>query len=181
VGRPLDGTTVEVIAPGGAPAPAGTPGELVVRGPHVTMGYWRAAEETALRFRAAAGGDRALFTGDTFRRDEGGFLYFEGRHDAQVKRRGFRISLLDIESAALAVPGVAGAVAVLPSADGELHLFVAGGDPALTAGAVQRALRERLEAYKIPDRIHVQPSLPTTPHGKADRQRLRELAARSRP
>ncbi len=51
----------------------------------------------------------------------------------------------------------------------------------LTAGAVLRALRERLEAYKIPDRIHVQPSLPTTPHGKADRQRLRELAARSRP
>jgi acyl-coenzyme A synthetase/AMP-(fatty) acid ligase len=180
VGRPLDGTTVEVIAPGGAVAPAGTSGELVVRGPHVTMGYWRAAEETTLRFRDAIGGARTLFTGDTFRRDADGFLYFEGRHDAQVKHRGFRISLLDIESAALALPGVAGAVAV-PSADGELDLFVAGGDPALTAGAVLRGLRERLEAYKIPDRIHVQPSLPTTPHGKADRQRLRELAARSRP
>lgn len=167
VGRPLDGTSVEVIDPDGLPVPDGTAGELVVRGPHVTMGYWRAPEETALRF-----GPRTLFTGDTCRRDRDGFLYFEGRGDLQAKRNGFRFSLLEIESAALAVPGVAEAATVPGSDDGELHLFVATADATVTSDAVLRLLRGRLEPYKIPDRIHVVASLPTTPHGKVDRRSL---------
>lgn len=181
VGRPLDGTAAEVVAPDGRPAPDGVAGELVVRGPHVTMGYWRAPEETARRFRPDACGRPALFTGDTCRRDADGYLYFEGRGDSQTKRRGFRISLLEIESAALAVAGAAGAAVVAPPDTDELHLFLAGEGSSVNADAVFRELRERLEPHKIPDRIHVVASLPTTPHGKVDQQRLRALAAGTSP
>lgn len=176
VGRPLDGTSAEIIEPSGRIAPDGVQGELVVRGPHVTMGYWRAPDETARHFRVAADGTRVLFTGDTCRRSADGYLYFEGRDGAQSKRRGFRISLLEIESAALAVAGAVGAAAIAVPQRDELHLFVASGDSAVATDAVLRELRERLEPYKMPDRIHVVASLPTTPHGKVDQQRLYALA-----
>ena len=175
VGRPLDGTTVRVLAESGEPAQPGQQGDLVVAGPHVTMGYWRMPEETALRFGTAADGSAVLFTGDTGRMDAEGFVYFEGRSDAQIKRHGFRMSLLELESAALAVPGVAAAAAVAES--DELCLFVTTLDDRATAAGVLRALRERVEAHVLPDRIEVVPSLPTTPHGKIDRRSLAATAA----
>jgi acyl-coenzyme A synthetase/AMP-(fatty) acid ligase len=177
VGRPLDGTTAEVVLSDGSIAPDDTPGELVVSGPHLTMGYWRAPEETARRFRAAEDGNSLLFTGDTCRKSADGYLYFEGRGDAQTKRRGFRISLLEIESAALAVAGTVSAAAVAPPHSDELHLFLTGDGYAVSADAMIRELRERLEPHKIPDRIHVLAALPTTSHGKVDQQRLCALAA----
>lgn len=177
VGRPLDGTAAEVVLADGRVAPDDTPGELVVSGPHVTMGYWRAPEETAHRFREAADGTRLLFTGDTCRRSADGYLYFEGRGDAQTKRRGFRISLLEIESAALAITGTVSAAAVAPPDSDELHLFLTSYGYAGSADAVIHELRERLEPHKMPDRVHVVPSLPTTSHGKVDQQRLCALAA----
>ena len=176
VGRPLDGTVAEVLAPDGTRVADGVPGELVVRGPHVALGYWRAPEETSRRFRVAGDGSRALLTGDTCRRTADGYLYFEGRDDAQVKRRGFRISLVEIEAAALAAPGVVSASAVALAESDSLHLFVAGGGEPPSGAALTRALRERLEPHKIPDRVHVVESLPRTPHGKVDRRRLCALA-----
>jgi acyl-CoA synthetase (AMP-forming)/AMP-acid ligase II len=177
VGRPLDGTIAEVVLSDGSVAPHDTPGELVVSGPHLTMGYWRALEETAHRFRVADDGTRLLFTGDTCRKSADGYLYFEGRGDAQTKRRGFRISLLEIELAALAVAGTVSAAAVAPPHSDELHLFLTSDGYAVSADAMIRELRERLEPHKIPDRIHVIASLPTTSHGKVDHQRLCALAA----
>jgi acyl-coenzyme A synthetase/AMP-(fatty) acid ligase len=177
IGRPLDGTAAEVLLPDGSVAPADTPGELVVSGPHLTMGYWRAPEETARRFRHAEDGTRLLFTGDTCRRSADGYLYFEGRADRQTKHRGFRISLLEIESAAVAVTGTASAAIIAPPDTDMLHLFLTGDDYALSADAVIRQLRERLEPHKLPDHIHILSSLPTTSHGKVDQQRLCALAA----
>ena len=172
VGRPLDDTTAEVVDADGRPLPAGCCGELVVRGRHVTQGYWRAPEETAARFATTADGQRMLRTGDICRRDDAGFLYFEGRRDAQRKRRGFRISLLEIESVALAVPEVAHAVAVQPLDGDELHLFVTAPPRTVTGDDVLQTLRDRLEPYKVPDRVHVWTELPETPHGKVDRSTL---------
>jgi acyl-CoA synthetase (AMP-forming)/AMP-acid ligase II len=172
VGRPLDGTIVEVVDKNGRPALDGTPGELVVRGPHVTMGYWRNPEETAQRFVTAADGTRMLFTGDIGRRSADGYIYFEGRRDVQAKHRGFRISLREIELAALEVSGTASAAAVASSKTDELHLFLTQQSSTLSESTVFRSLRERLEPYKIPDRIHLVASLPTTPHGKVDQQKL---------
>jgi acyl-CoA synthetase (AMP-forming)/AMP-acid ligase II len=172
VGRPLDGTTVEVVGKDGSVAPDGTLGELVVRGPHVTMGYWRNPEETARRFVTAADGTRLLFTGDICSRSADGYIYFEGRRDAQAKHRGFRISLREIESAALAVSGTTSAAVIASSDTDELHLFLTRQSSALNESIVLRKLRERLEPYKIPDQIHLVASLPTTPYGKVDQQKL---------
>lgn len=172
VGRPLDGTSVEIVDQDGSPVRDGAPGELVVRGPHVTDGYWRAPAETALRFAVDEDGTRVLRTGDICRRDAAGFLYFEGRADTQVKRRGFRISLLEIEAAASAVPGVVRAAAV-STPDHELHLFVETDPERVTSSNILRVLSDRLEPFKIPDRIHFVPVLPTTENGKLDRRSLR--------
>lgn len=176
VGRPLDGTSATVILSDGSVAPDETPGELVVSGQHLTMGYWRAPEETARRFRVAEDGTRLLFTGDTCRRSADGYLYFEGRGDAQTKRGGFRISLLEIESAALSVTGTASAAVIAPPRSSVLHLFLTGSSQTVNTDAVLRELRERLEPHKLPDRIHLLASLPTTSNGKVDRQRLCALA-----
>jgi acyl-CoA synthetase (AMP-forming)/AMP-acid ligase II len=177
VGRPLDGTAVEILNPQGNPLPAGRVGELAVSGPHMTIGYWRAPADTALRFGPSAIGQRRLFTGDTCWRDEDGYLYFKGRIGSQIKRHGFRISLLEIETAARGAPAVSGAAAVNGWPGSELCLFVTAEAPGLTAAAVLRHLRDHLEPYKIPDRISLVDSLPITPHGKIDRRRLAALAA----
>jgi acyl-CoA synthetase (AMP-forming)/AMP-acid ligase II len=174
VGRPLDGTEAWVSATGGGIAAAGTPGELIVSGPHVSSGYWRAPEETAKRFRLTADGKRVLFTGDICRRSGDGYLYFEGRLDAQAKHHGFRISLSEIEAAALCAAGCEDATAMAVPRGDELHLFIMTGGRSHppSQAAILRELRDRLEPYKIPDRIHVVFSLPVTPHGKVDHQRL---------
>lgn len=177
VGRPLDGTTAIVVDAEGRPVPDDTPGELVVAGPHVTYGYWRAPEETARRFRIAADGSRAVLTGDTCRRSPDGYLYVEGRKDALVKHRGFRVSLLEIESAAAAASGAQCAAVIAPPHSDQLHLFLTRG-AATSADAIARALRSSLEPHKVPDHIHVVTALPTTAHGKVDRDSLRLLAER---
>jgi acyl-CoA synthetase (AMP-forming)/AMP-acid ligase II len=180
VGRPIDGTSALVVDADGSPVPDGTLGELIVAGPHVTLGYWRAPDETAQRFGVASDGTRTLRTGDLCWRSGDGYLYVEGRRDAQVKHRGFRISLLEIESAATDASGTACAAVMAPEHCDQLHLYLVGGDPELSADAVARALRARLEPYKVPDHIHIVGSLPTTAHGKVDRDRLRTFAAGSR-
>ncbi|KOG87815.1 peptide synthetase, partial [Streptomyces varsoviensis] len=144
VGRPLPGTEVLILDERGRPQPPGAAGEIVVRGPHVMAGYWRAPELSAQRFRTdPATGERVLHTGDYGHLDEDGHLYFHGRRDDMFKRRGVRMSALEIEAAALDIPGVRGA-AVLPPGEGrELTLFAVS---ALEPKEIIARLGERLEA-----------------------------------
>ena len=82
VGIAIPGTRVDVVDDNGNSLPRGQVGELVVRGPHVMRGYWERPEETARRFRQdRKTGERVLYTGDLFRLDLDGFLYFVGRRD----------------------------------------------------------------------------------------------------
>lgn len=176
VGTPLADTECLVLGPDGRPLPPGAVGELVVRGPHVMNGYWRAPEQTARRFRLIGGGNEvALFTGDLCSLDEDGYLYFHGRHDDVYKSRGHRVSTLEVETAARDIPGV-GDAAVVPPAneEDEATLFVVG---AVQAGAVIAALRERLEEAKVPPRVHVLPALPLNTNGKVDKHQLRSAMA----
>jgi len=176
VGRPIEGTRVEVVDELGRPVPDGETGQFVVHGPHVMQGYWRAPELTASRFRAVAGGTaRALYTGDYGHRDEEGYLYFAGRRDDIFKHRGIRVSTLEIEAAALDVEGVA-AAAALPPADGRGPALFVVGD--IAPGAVLRGLRDRLESAKVPASCLVLPRLPLTANGKTDKRALMELAAK---
>ncbi|WP_399930744.1 class I adenylate-forming enzyme family protein [Streptomyces kanamyceticus] len=173
VGRALAGTEVLVLDTAGRPLPPGETGEITVRGPHVMAGYWRAPELTRERFRPdPATGLPVLHTGDFGHLDADGYLYIQGRRDDLFKRRGVRTSALEIEAAALDVPGVR-AAALLPPAEGkDMLLVVAGGLP---AAEVLGRLAERLEPAKVPPACHVLPELPLTPHGKTDKQRLSTL------
>ncbi|MEU2793390.1 class I adenylate-forming enzyme family protein [Streptomyces sp. NPDC007100] len=171
VGRALDGTEVLILDDDGRALPPGTVGEIAVRGPHVMSGYWRAPEQTALRFRPdPATGDVTLHTGDYGHLDADGHLYFEGRRDDLFKRKGVRMGTLEIETAALDIPGVSAAAALAPDGGHDLTLYAVTD---LTADDVLAQLADRLEAAKVPAACHLLPALPLTPNGKTDKQRLR--------
>ena len=173
VGLPLPGTEVTIMDESGRPVPARQTGEIVVRGPHVMAGYWRAPEVTARTFRLDdRTGQVQLHTGDYGHVDEDGYLYFEGRRDDMFKHKGARVSTLEIEAAAMDIPGVRGAV-VLPPADGsELEICVA---TELEPRVVLRELASRLEAAKVPGACHVMADIPLTLNGKNERRKLSDL------
>jgi acyl-CoA synthetase (AMP-forming)/AMP-acid ligase II len=170
VGMALPGTSARVVDPAGRPLPAGQVGELVVSGPHVMSGYWQAPALTARRFRRDDGGRVVLHTGDQCRMDAAGRIYFIGRDDDIYKQRGLRVSAPEVEAAALDVPGVTLAAAVPPGRSvPRSRLFVTG---AVTADQVRAGLAARLETGKVPDEVHVVPSLPLTVTGKIDKRAL---------
>ncbi|ANW21318.1 class I adenylate-forming enzyme family protein [Streptomyces clavuligerus] len=171
VGTALDGTEVLALDDDGRPVPPREIGELCVRGPHVMAGYWRAPEQTALRFRHDPGsGAVTLHTGDYGWLDEDGHVHFQGRRDDLFKRRGSRMSSVEIEAAALDIDGVREAALLVPEEDRDMVLFVTGP---LGAEQVLARLGERLEAAKVPDDCRVLDALPLTPNGKTDRKELR--------
>ncbi|MFD0026476.1 AMP-binding protein [Streptomyces sp. NPDC058382] len=171
VGRALDGTEVLILDDEGRLLPSGSVGEIAVRGPHVMTGYWRAPEQTALRFRPdPVTGEVTLHTGDYGHLDDDGHLYFEGRRDDLFKRKGVRMGTLEIETAALDIPGVAAAAALAPADGHDLTLYAV---TELTADEVLSQLADRLEATKVPADCLLLPALPLTPNGKTDKQRLR--------
>jgi amino acid adenylation domain-containing protein len=182
VGLPLDGTEVLILDDGDRPLPVRQTGQIVVRGPHVMTGYWRSPELTAGRFRRSdLTGETRLYTGDYGYLDEDGYLYFHGRRDDIFKRNGFRVSTLEIEAAALDIPGVRQAVALAPGAGRDLTVAVVGE---VSEAYVLRALRERLESAKVPRYCEVVDVLPMTANGKPDRaelsRRIHEMHARKR-
>lgn len=179
VGRPLDDTECVIVDQKGRPVAAGEIGELVVRGPHVTMGYWGDPEGTAARFRVWGDhGERALFTGDQCRLDDEGYLYFHGRTDDIYKSNGFRVSATEVAMAAEEIPGVQEAFC-LPARGDDPPLLAVVTD--LPATKVRLELQERLEWFKVPDRILVTEQLPLNRNGKVDAVSVRALAAASRP
>ncbi|MFJ9822045.1 AMP-binding protein [Streptomyces sp. NPDC101151] len=178
VGRPLPGTRAFVVDDQGNRLPPWETGEIVVEGPHVMPGYWRAPEQTARAFRPAPDGGLRLHTGDFGHVDEDGFLYYEGRRDDMFKHKGVRMSTTEIESAATDVPGVR-AAAVLPPAPGrDLAVFAEGSiDP----HTLLKELSLRLEPAKVPGVSRVVDELPLTPHGKHDRKQLARLLEGTTP
>ncbi len=178
IGRPLPGRTAYVLGPGLRPAPIGVAGELHLSG-LLARGYVGQPGLTAERFipypQAAAPGDRLYRTGDLARFLADGWLEFLGRVDRQVKVRGFRVELPEIEAALRRHPGVVDA-AVLAPADPRggrrLVAFVVGaGDPP-PAEALSSFLAGSLPGYMVPSAFVPLPSLPLTAHGKVDRSSL---------
>ncbi len=173
LGRPLDDTECLIIDPEGRVLPPGEIGELVVRGPHVTPGYWHAPEQTALRFRPwGPQGERVLFTGDQCWLDEDGYLYFHGRDDDIYKSNGFRVSATEVTLAAESVPGVTEAYCV-PGRPGSPPLLAVVTQ--LSPMEVRTELRRYLEWFKVPDRIVVAESIPLNRNGKVDPEAVRAL------
>ncbi len=171
-GRALPGTEIYVVDDDRERLPAGSIGELVVRGEHVMAGYWGAPELTAERFGRDGFGQPLLYTGDQVRLDDEGYLYFVGRTDEVYKQRGFRVSAVEVEAAALTVPGVV-AAAVLPPGPARGAVLAIAGD--VRPAAVLVELGTRLEDHQIPERCVVHARLPLGATGKVDKRALTRL------
>ena len=109
--------------------------------------------------------------------DEDGYLYFVGRGDSIIKRRGYRIHPAEIEEAACGVPGVGQAQVHHGGEDGRLILFVTTSDPTLQGEDVLRDLGHELESFRLPDAVQIVPDLPVDGNGKVNRSGLSALAA----
>jgi D-alanine--poly(phosphoribitol) ligase subunit 1 len=164
----------------GRPVPAGTPGELWIGGANVGLGYYANPEETTRRFgqdtRQTAYRSIWYRTGDLVREDAAGLLWFSGRVDNQVKIRGHRIELEEIDLAMEEVASVKRAVTVaVPGPDGpELRAaFVA--ERTLSIEDVRAHLTRRLPPYMQPAHIHQTETLPQNANGKVDRKAVARL------
>ncbi len=178
VGRGMPNQELWLVDEGGQRLPFGGTGELVVRGQHVMRGYWRKPEQSAERLRPGPdAGESVLHTGDIFRTDDDGFLYFVARKDDLIKSRGEKVSPREVENAICAVPGVA-AVAVVGVRHAMLgqaiKAFVVRIPGAMLAERdVIRHCRERIESYMVPHEVTFVDELPTTLTGKVRRADLR--------
>ncbi len=177
MGSAIPFAEILVVRPDGSVTDDDEPGELVHCGPLVAQGYWRDAARTAERFRAAPAGSRyggmAVWSGDTVRRDAAGLLYFVGRDDAMIKSAGNRISPSEIEEAAVAVSGVAEAVALGVKDDrlGQaVLLLVRGADD--VQPLVEAHLKSELPNFMQPRAIQMVEAFPRNPNGKIDRVAL---------
>jgi len=178
IGRPLSGTHVYVLDPGGLQVPIGMPGELYIGGRHVTRGYLDRPDITAERFLPDAfsgeAGSRLYRTGDRVRVRTDGEIEFLGRVDNQVKVRGFRIELGEIDAQLRSEPSIAEAVTVVretPDGVQQLAAYIAG-DSSIDTSEIRARLALRLPDYMVPQMIIVLAALPLTANGKLDRAAL---------
>jgi len=182
VGIPIPGTEAWIEDDAGARRQPGAVGELVVRGAHVMQGYWNDPEATAQRLRPGRWPwERELLTGDLFRRDDEGYLYFVGRRDDILKSRGEKVAPKEVEVVLHQADGVRMA-AVVGAPDRLLGTaivaYVVPHDGAeLTSTALRCHCAAHLEDYMVPARIELRDTLPTTPNGKVDRRALADEAA----
>ena len=178
MGRAIPFAEILVVRADGSITDDEEPGELVHCGPLVAQGYWQDAPRTAERFRPAPSASRyggmAVWSGDTVRRDGQGLLYFVGRDDAMIKSAGNRISPTEIEEAAVAVPGVAEAVALGMADDrlGQAVRLLLRGQGDDVPGAVAAHLKSELPNFMQPRDIVMLDQFPRNPNGKIDRVAL---------
>jgi amino acid adenylation domain-containing protein len=177
IGRPIGNTRIYVVDPAGQPAPIGVVGELLIGGDGVALGYHGRPDLTAERFGSDpfAPGGRIYRTGDLARWRADGVLMFHGRIDHQVKMRGFRIELEEIEAVLAEHPAVIEAVADMRTGadgDGRLVAWVVHGDAMPSVEALRSHLVARLPAYMVPQALSFLSELPRTPNGKIDRKAL---------
>ena len=184
IGRAIANTRVYVLDAHQQPVPQGVPGELYVAGAGLARGYLLRSDLTAERFLpdpfAIPGngpGERMYRTGDRVRRLPDGNLDFLGRIDHQVKIRGMRVELGEIEAALDRHPQVREAAVLVK--DGRLAAYVAtaGGLAALRINELHAFLEQRLPAYMVPQAWALLDELPLTPNGKVDRRALARVPA----
>ncbi len=187
IGRPIAETQVYVLNPRRELLPIGVLGELYVGGSGLARGYLNRPELTAERFVPhpfGAPGERLYRTGDQVRWRTDGVIEFVGRADHQVKLRGFRIELSEIETVLAQLPALQ-ACAVLAREDhpGDQRLvayFVAAAGQAPTAPELRAHLAQRLPEFMLPALYLRLEALPVTANGKLDRRAL-PAPDRSRP
>lgn len=184
IGKAIPNAEILVLREDGTACAPNEPGELVQRGALVGMGYWNDPEKTAERYRPLPGREGglvlpeiAVFSGDTVRMDEEGFLYFIGRRDEMIKTSGYRVSPNEVEEVLYATQlvGECAAFGVPHPTLGQAIVVVATarGDAELSVQRLLDACRERLPIYMVPAHVDIRSgALPRNPNGKIDRKAL---------
>jgi long-chain acyl-CoA synthetase len=179
VGIAIPNTEAFIVGDDGSPVPRGEPGELVIRGPHVMQGYWRNETATAQMLRLGPDPwEKRLHTGDLFRTDEDGFLYFVGRKDDIIKTRGEKVAPKEVEAVLHAHSGIAEAVVAGvtdPVLGQAIAALVVRSDPGLSERDIIRHCALHLEDFMVPKLITFRDELPKTDTGKVSRRLAAEV------
>lgn len=181
IGRAIRATSLRLLDEDLAPVAVGEIGEICIGGTGVGRGYLNDPALTATKFipdpASPVPGARLYRTGDLGRLDTDGLLHYHGRGDHQVKLRGLRIELGEVEAALRRHPAVRDAVVLCPDREKDERQLVAflvlqaESEPGL-APALRRFLGGLLPRYMVPSRFMVLPDLPLNPNGKIDRKAL---------
>lgn len=178
IGRPYDNVELKVISEDGEQVESGGEGELVVRAPTMMAGYWSRGDLNAHCFHRepVVEGFEKVFhrTGDLVRQRDDGNFEFLGRKDRQIKTRGHRVELDEVEAVFLSHPHIASAAAVAcPDELGscEIAVFVVLSEPEELA-TLRKHAGDRLPPYAMPRSLEIRQSLPLTSTGKIDRKAL---------
>ena len=176
IGKPIRGALVYVLDRALRPVPVGVPGELYIGGAGVARGYLNRPELSAEKFIDSPFGEDKLYrSGDLVRYLPGSSLEFLGRVDHQVKVRGFRIELEEIEQTIKTCAGVSDAIVTASKdAEGDYRLcaYMVLHDASRTVSELRSDLKRLLPAHMVPSTFTVLQSLPLMPNGKVDRQAL---------
>ncbi|MCG2577766.1 acyl-CoA ligase (AMP-forming), exosortase A system-associated [Dechloromonas sp. XY25] len=188
IGKAIPNAEILVLREDGTPCGPNEPGELVHRGALVGMGYWNDQEKTAERYKPlpihAPGREAglvlpeiAVFSGDTVRMDEEGYMYFIGRRDEMIKTSGYRVSPTEVEEILYATKLVGECVAFGVDDDrlGQAIQVIATppADASLDVATLLVECRAKMPAYMVPAGIEVHEGpLPRNPNGKIDRKTL---------
>jgi long-chain acyl-CoA synthetase len=173
IGLPIPSTEISIKDDDGKELGVGEVGEICVRGPQVTAGYWNRPDETAKVMLP----DNWLRTGDIGHMDPRGYVFIEDRKKDMILVSGFNVYPNEVEAVAAAHPGIleVAAVAQPDEHSGEVvALFVVRKDPSLTEPAIIDFCRQSLAGYKTPRHIYFRDELPKTNVGKILRKALRE-------
>ena len=183
IGRPFPNVKYLITDDSGTELQAGAVGELMVNSPTMMKGYWGGAElnKDVFHVRTSAGGLSETFvrTGDLVHRDAVGLLHFHGRRDRQIKSRGFRIELDEVEAVLNDHPEVQESAAFGVKVDEaiEVHSAVLTGSSSLTQRSLYEHAAAFLSRHALPRSIQIRESFPRTTSGKIDRRALRDQLA----
>jgi acyl-CoA synthetase (AMP-forming)/AMP-acid ligase II len=183
MGKAIPNAEILVVRPDGTPCAPNEPGELVHRGSLVALGYWNDPAKTAERYKPVPNQDpglklteMAVWSGDTVRTDEEGYLYFIGRRDEMIKTSGYRVSPTEVEEVVSASGLVSDVVALGVPHPSLGQAIVVVASPAAhqprDSEAVLKHCKQQLPNFMVPHRVEWRDILPRNPNGKFDRKQL---------
>lgn len=184
MGKAIPNAEIMVVDEDGRECAANEPGELVHRGPLVSLGYWNDVEKTAERFKPVPvkrNGlvltEMAVWSGDTVKKDDSGYLYFVGRKDEMIKTSGYRVSPMEVEEACYqgaeeVAEAIACGVSNLELGQAIVLLIVVKDDHQISEKDLLNKCKKNLPNFMHPKWLEIRSHLPRNPNGKVDRSML---------
>ncbi len=178
VGIAMPNCRVLIVDNDGKPVNTGEIGELIIQGSNVMPGYWQDPQLSAKVYKTGYLNLRYLYSGDFFKQDKDGYLYFLGRKDDMIKTRGERVSPKEIENIISQYPGVAEVAVIgipepIMSQVPKAFIVKANGYNLNTDDILKYSI-ENMERFMVPGAVEFIDALPKTPNGKIDKNKLKE-------